>query len=63
MDTAHPQSHDKTHAGSTPLVASRLPTDFAVACALRPDLPVSDAEIDAILRLLGEDIVTDPTLN
>jgi hypothetical protein len=38
--------------------ARRIEADhrFAVASELRPDRPVSEAEIEAILRLLGEDI-------
>ena len=30
--------------------------ELALESDLRPDTPVSDAEVDAVLRLLGEDI-------
>ena len=54
MDAAHQHTDDKTQ----PEAALRVEASsgLVVACALAPDLPVTDAEIDAILRLLGEDI-------
>jgi hypothetical protein len=54
MDTARPQTKDKTQQETAPHVEAA--PGLVVACALAPDLPVTDAEIDAILRLLGEDI-------
>ena len=54
MDAAPQHTDDKTQ----PEAALRVEASsgLVVACALAPDLPVTDAEIDAILRLLGEDI-------
>lgn len=54
MDAAHQQSDDKTQPEAAPHVEAA--PGLVVACALPLDLPVTDAEIDAILRLLGEDI-------
>ena len=53
MDTARPQPNTMPEDA-----ARRVEADhgYRVGCALGPDLPVSDAEIDAVLRLLGEDI-------
>jgi hypothetical protein len=54
MDAAHQQSDNKTQPEAAP--HGDAASGLLVTCALGPDLPVTDAEIDAILRLLGEDI-------
>lgn len=54
MDTARPQTKDETQPEATLRVAAAH--GYRVICTLGPDLAVSDAEIDAVLRLLGEDI-------
>jgi hypothetical protein len=53
MDTARPQPHTMPEDAARRIEADHR---FAVASELRPDRPVSEAEIEAILRLLGEDI-------
>ena len=54
MDAAHQQTGDETQPEAALHVEAA--SGLVVACALAPDLPVTDAEIDAILRLLAEDI-------
>jgi hypothetical protein len=54
MDAAPQHTDDKTQPEAALHV--RADSGLVVSCALDPDLPVTDAEIDAILRLLGEDI-------
>ena len=54
MDAAHQHTDDKTKPEAALHVEAA--SGLAVTWALAPDLPVTDAEIDAILRLLGEDI-------
>jgi hypothetical protein len=54
MDAAPQHTDDKTQPEAALRVEAA--SGLVVACALAPDQPVTDAEIDAILRLLGEDI-------
>ncbi len=54
MDDAGPKPHDDAQPKAAPIAAARY--SLAVESSLPDDLPVSDAEIDAILRLLGDDL-------
>ena len=54
MDAAPQHTDDKTKPDAALHVGAA--SGLVVARALDPDHPVTDAEIDAILRLLGEDI-------
>lgn len=53
MDTARPQPHTMPEDAAGRVEAGHR---FPIASELRHDRPVSEAEIEAILRLLGEDI-------
>ena len=54
MDAAPQHTDDKTQPEAALRVEAA--SGLVVACARGPNHPVTDAEIDAILRLLGEDI-------
>lgn len=54
MDPAQTQNRTETPTGDA--LPGEATQGFEVESSLQPDLPISEAEIDAILRLLGDDL-------